>query len=149
MMTALAALCAGGCDPISGVSRTVQLRSLPARADVEAALRATPGVEQVGYRQGPPSTYWSLSDGVVHNPPYDSFNFSGIDASATLDISENGKGEKTLRMYYLRIGMRLSREFVDRTRAMMDAAYESLRVRVADLPPADEVEEKLLRVPRK
>ena len=112
-------------------------------------VRATPGVEQVGYRQIRPSAFWSLSEGVVRDPPYDSFDFSGASASATLDISENAKGEKTLRMYYLPIGRRLSRAFVDQTRAMMDAAYANLRARIPDLPPAEAVEEKLVRVPPK
>jgi hypothetical protein len=135
-----------GCDPASGVLRTARLNGLPPTASVRAALDAVPEVQEVRYRKIEPTAAWSLYEGMIHDPPYDQFSYRGSGASGTLEVQETENGEKELRLYYVEIGVRLSRDFVDRTRALMDKVYASLLAHIPELPPASQVHEELIRV---
>ena len=126
---------------MSGVRRTVTLRSLPSPALVEAALRAVPEIQTVEYRPFPRSI--TAADAV-----YDQFGYSGAESSGTLLIRETSKGEKTLCLYYYRIGPPLPRDSVDQVRRLMDKVYASLRAHAPEVPPESELHEELFRVQR-
>jgi len=135
-----------GCDSVSGVNRSVTLHRLPSRASVEAALRAVPEIEHVGYQQIKPTTVLSTAEGVIHDPPYDMFTYLGDGTGGTVVVRETEKGSKTLELSYLKIGGSLPRSFINRTRTLMDRVYTSLRSHAPEIPPATEVHEDLIRV---
>ena len=126
---------------MSGVRRTATLHSLPSPALVEAALRAVPEIRTVEYRSFPREI--TMADAV-----YDQFGYSGAEARGTLLIRETSKGEKTLCLYYYRIGAPLPREIIDRVRRLMDKVYASLRAHIPEVPPESELHEELFRVQR-
>ena len=109
-------------------------------------MHAVPEIEHVDYQEIRPSTSWSTVDGVIHDPPYDRFTYFGDGTGGSIVVRETEKGEKKLEFYYIRIGGRLPRSFINRTRTLMDRVYASLRAHAPEIPPATEVHENLIRV---
>jgi len=150
LLTALAtSLClwATGCETARTVSRVATLQSLPAAASVEAALRAVPGMQSVFHEQELPQTNWSLYKGTIHDPAYDQFMYFGESARGVVAVRETSDGRKTLELYRLWMNQTPTPAEVDRTQALMDEAYASLRAYNPELPPPQSVRETCHRIP--
>jgi len=119
---------AAGCDPATGVVRTVNLTSAPSNQKVETALRDLVGEKGFEHQTEQDADQWSIRNGAV-----------------VLEIKHTNKGAKTLQFRSLRFGSSTLAEVAD-TRKLMDEIYASLRKQSPDLPEATTVHERLIRV---
>ncbi len=117
-----------GCDPATGVIRTVRLTNAPPNQIIESALRSVPGIKDFEYRSRQGADTWSAGGGML-----------------VLEIRQLRKGERILEMRYLHFGSSTLGE-LDRPRRLMDQVYTSLCREAPSLPPATQVSEKLIRV---
>ena len=147
LATAITAALLAGCDPISGTERTVTVARLPTPAVVMAALQSVPDVEHVTLRQVPAVTQLGL--GIEHQPAFNQFTFGTGTIWATVETKQDAQGTNSLRLYSLWIHSPPPKAEFDRARALLDAAYLSLRRSVPSLPPPQEVKETLIDYPSK
>lgn len=138
-----------GCDTISGSIRNVTVSRLPTPLTVVDALNATPGVERVSQHEIPASTSWGLYGGVLREPAYNQFRFNTSTTGGTLETKQDSKGTMTLRIACMWLNYTPPKEHFDATRALLDAAYASLRRADSSLPPSTELKETLVRYPLK
>jgi hypothetical protein len=90
---------------------------------------------------------FSLYEGVVRDPAFDQFLYEGASAGGVVEVREDGKGVKTLRLYSGWMGPRPPKKVFEETRSFMDVVYEGLRRRLPELPPSSEVHEEIIRPP--
>ena len=151
-----------GCDFVSGVDRQVTVQTLPPRSCIEAALRVVPEVSRFEYTYMPPTTAWSFRKGTIHIPGYDRFIYynsvipepeqipyrgpDGEPAAGVVEVKEDAEGKKTLRLYYLRIGPKFKRDFINQVQAVMDKVYAGIRTYDPQVPPPEQVHETLIRI---
>ena len=118
----LVAICAG-CEPMTGVIRTVTLTNAPSNQAIEAALRDVPGSKSFDYEG---SDTWSTRNGRL-----------------VLQVRQIKKGPWILEMRRVSFG-HSTLEQLQEPRRLMDEVYESLRKQSPNLPPQTEVREKLI-----
>jgi hypothetical protein len=124
----LVVVLSSGCDPATGVIRSVKLPTMPSQQAVEDALRDVPEAKNFSHdAQRSPDT-WETRNGML-----------------TLELRKTRNGEAVLEMRYLHFGTSTLAE-LDRPRRLMDEVYASLRNRTASLPSPTNVTEKLIRV---
>jgi hypothetical protein len=135
-----------GCDRSHSVDRKVAIPNLPARTQVEVALREVPGVQRV-------TSEWT--EGSDHIP-YERYTYHGErfrdrdgDMGGVVEIRSNKEGGGTLHIYLSWLNHTPSRQVIDSFRAGMDEVYASLRKHVDGLPPASRVQETLYGIPQK
>ena len=117
-----------GCDPATGVIRTVKLAKAPSNQAVESALRDLPEVKNFEHQAQKGADTWSTRDGKF-----------------ALEIRKAKNGGAILELRSLKFGSSTLGEW-DTTRKLMDEVYASLHREAPDLPPPTGVTEKLLRV---
>ena len=117
-----------GCDPATGVIRTVKLPKPPSNQTVESALSDLPEFKNFAHETQDGADTWSTRDGMVH-----------------LELRRDRNGAGILEMRYLTFGSSTLGE-LERPRRLMDEVYASLRKQAPDLPPPTALTEKLIRV---
>ena len=127
---AMVIVLATGCDPVTGVVRTVGFTNTLSNEKIEAALHDVAG--EKGFEHLPPgwTDRWSIRR----------------EAFVILEIDEVKKGEKTLQLKTLRMGSSSTLGEQADARKLMSEIYVSLRNHAPDLPEPGAVHEKLIRV---
>src|SRR6185369_2034624 len=87
LLAALMLVLVAGCDPMTGVIRTVTFTNSLSNEKIEAALRDLAGETGVEHRTNGYNDYWLTRTGAV-----------------VLQVQEANKGAKILRLQNLRIG---------------------------------------------
>ena len=123
-------LLASGCDPGTGVVRTVQVKQLPSKEAIEAALSDVAEIKRFELH--------SVQDGNAYY--YFTANDGGI-----LHLKEIDKGVYILELNRMGLGS-TPKVVADRTRDVIDKVYASLRKHSPDLPLPTNVVERLIRV---
>lgn len=149
LISAFSAMLLTGCDTISGSRRTVQVHRLPEASAVVAALKSVPGVQRVMQREAPPQTSWGLYVGVRRDPAFNLFSFATTTTGGVVETKQDSEGVKTVSVYSYWMNHTPSKAKFDETRALLDAAYLSLRREESSLPPPEELKETLIRYPSK
>ena len=112
------ALCTG-CDPVFGVSRRARVSFMPEPARVGAAIRATPGVDDVQYRfseGGRPLTLTGIKPADhVHTFSYR----GGSNVHGSLQFVVDYKQGVEFSQTLLRMGSRPPQNWIDATRPVM------------------------------
>jgi len=108
-----------GCDPVFGVSRRARVQFMPAPTRVGATIKATPGVDNVEYRETEGSRPLTLT-GIKPPDQIHTFMYSGGSnvhgvVQFKIDYEQTVWYSQTL----LRIGRRPPQEWVDATRPVM------------------------------
>ena len=108
-----------GCDPIFGVSRQAHVPFMPEPARVGAAIRATPGVDDVEYRQSVgdrPLTFTGIK------PPDQVYTFSyrgGTNVHGVVQFIVDYKQSVEYSQYLLCMGAPPSQAWLDATHPVM------------------------------
>jgi hypothetical protein len=131
LLGALVVILANGCDPATGVVRTVGFTNTLSNDKIEAALRDVVGEKGFEHKTEGYLDVWLIRKG---------------GGGVVLEVEELKKGEKTLQLQSVRLGS--SSTFAEQTdtRRLMDDIYVSLRNHAPDLPEPGAVHEKLIRV---
>jgi hypothetical protein len=138
-------LLASGCDPMTGVVRTVRVKQLPSNEAVEAALGEVSEIKRFERHQVPERKAFSVFEGRIREPAYSSFEYFTRNDGGVLEVKQTKNGEKIIEIS--RIGMGSTpRDVSDRNRALMDKIYAGLLKHSSDLPSPTNVVEKLIRV---
>src|SRR6266478_4794267 len=87
---------AAGCDPATGVVRTIDLTNAPPNEKVESALRDVVGAEEFERLTERDGEQWSVRNGLV-----------------VLEIKQRNNGVKTLEFHSLRFGSSTLAEVAD------------------------------------
>ncbi len=140
---ALCILTTPSCDVFYGIQRSVEIERLPTPEEVTAALHDVPGVDDVERHTMPASTYWRWFECLVHDPPYEQYAYTAGELSGVVEVREWESGERTLGIYRLWINIPPTSAVYEDTRRLMDLVYASLLQRIPDLPPADQLKERL------
>ena len=119
---------ASGCDPATGVIRTVKLPKVPSNQTVESALRDVPEAKNFDHETVRGADTWFTRDGML-----------------TLELRKARNEKGILELRYLHFGSSTLGE-LEGPRRLMDEVYASLRRQAPGLPPPTEVTEKLIRV---
>lgn len=143
LLVAILILTTASCDVFYGIQRSVEIERLPTPEEVTAALQEVPGVDGVQRHTMPASTYWRWFECLVHDPPYEQYVYSAGELSGVVVVREVESGERTLEIYRLWINVPPTSAVFEDTRRLMDRVYASLLQRIPDLPPADQLKEKL------
>ena len=135
-----------GCDPIFGVSRHARVSFMPEPAVVGAAIRATPGVDDVKYSQsvgGRPLTLTGIK------PPDQIYYFSyrgGTNVHGVVQFTVDYKQSVEYSQYLLRRGSRPPQAWLDATHPVMVQIESRLEQGCGLTNLSETVQETLLRV---
>jgi predicted small secreted protein len=132
----LTLMLASGCKTVHGVGRSVKVQQLPNKMVVEASLRDIPKITQIHH--------YPANAGHAEKFYYQSGELSGV-----IELAHEENGANTLFLYSYWINHTPSWPVLDRTRALMDTVYASLRQHAPDLPPPSELKEVLVRPPER
>jgi len=138
-------LIATGCDPITGLVRTVRVKQLPSNESVEAALREVSEIKKIELHQIPERRSFSLLEGRIREPAYSSFHYLTRNDGGVLDVKETKNGEKIIEIRRIGFGS-TPKDVSERNTALMDKIYASLRKHSPDLPSQTNMVEKLIRI---
>jgi hypothetical protein len=138
-------LFATGCDPMTGVVRTVRVKQLPSNESVEAALRDVSEITKIELHQIPERKAFSVLEGKILEPAYSQFDYFTRNDGGILEVKVTKDGAKVVELRRISLGS-TPRDVCDRNRILMDKIYASLRKHSPDLPPQIDTAEKLIRI---
>ncbi len=134
-----------GCDPITGVERTVQVKQLPSKASVEAALRDVPEIKRVEFYQVPERRAFSVLEGKIREPAFYGFYFFAENDFGRFEVKQTKKGVNMIEFKPIGIGT-TPRDVAERNRLLLDKVYASLLKHSPGLPSQTNMVEKLIRI---
>lgn len=141
-------LAASGCDPMTGVVRTIRVKQLPSNESVEAALGEVPEIKKFELHHVPERKAFSVFEGKIREPAFSKFHYFTRNDMGVLQVKETKNGEKVIELSRISIGS-TPKDVSDRNRALMDKIYASLLKHSPDLPAGTNMVEKLIRVREK
>jgi hypothetical protein len=111
------------------------------------ALDSVPGMKEVSVQSTDPVTAL-MAKGIVHIPAHDQFIYHTETADRVVEMMQDENGIERLRLYCGWMNYTPPEAKVEATRKLMDVVYRHLRSQIPDLPPAEELQERLFRLPK-